>query len=237
MHRVKTYKLDWISILIYLALVFLGCLSIYSSSYNPNSEISFLSLNTIIGRQIFFIIFALIISIFILLIDFKIIFRLSYLIYFISIISLILVLFIGKEVGGAKAWFDFGKFGLQPSEFAKFATILGIAKFIHDQDIYLNKLKTLIIICWMLLVPCLLIMKQPDAGSALVYGSLIIMFFREGLQLRYILSIIIIGFLSFLTMVIGVNSTIIFLIFIALIFAYLLKRNKKTLIPALIFFT
>jgi len=236
MNRIKTYKLDTISIIIYVLLVFLGCLSIYSSSFNPNIETPLLSLNTIIGRQLFFVLAALIISVFILLVDFKIIFRLSYVIYFSSIIALVLVLFIGKEVGGAKAWFDFGKFGLQPAEFAKFGTILGIAKFMHDGDIYINKLKELLIISLMLLAPCLLIMKQPDAGSALVYGSLIIMFFREGLQLRYIFSIITICLLTFLTMIIGVNYTIIFLTFITFILLYVLKKNKKTFIPALLFF-
>ena len=236
MVRVKTYKVDSISILIYLLLVFLGCLSIYSSSFTASVDASLFSLNTIIGRQLLFVISALIVSAFILLIDFKIIFRLSYLIYLMSIFSLVLVLFIGKEVGGAKAWFDFGKFGLQPAEFAKFGTILGIAKFMHDKDIYINRLKELLIISVMLLVPCLLIMKQPDAGSALVYGSLIIMFFREGLQLRYIFSIIMICLLSFFTMVIGVNYTIVVLILITLILSYILKRNKKTFIPALLFF-
>tara|TARA_B100001250_G_scaffold414039_1_gene450355 strand:- start:8930 stop:10186 length:1257 start_codon:yes stop_codon:yes gene_type:complete len=236
MHRIKTYKMDSISILIYLLLVFLGCLSIYSSSFNPSIDTYFLSLNTIIGRQLLFVISSLIISTFILLFDFKIIFRLSYIIYFISIIALVLVLFIGKEVGGAKAWFDFGKFGLQPAEFAKFGTILGIAKFMHDKDIYLNRLKELIIVSLMILIPCLLIMKQPDAGSALVYGSLIIMFLREGLQLRYIFSIIIICVVSFLTMVIGVNYTILFLILITFMFSYILRKNKKTFIPALLFF-
>lgn len=236
MHRIKTYKLDTVSIVIYLLLIFLGCLSIYSSSFNPNIETTLLSLNTIIGRQLFFVLTALIFSVFILLVDFKIIFRLSYIIYFVSIISLVLVLFIGKEVGGAKAWFDFGKFGLQPAEFAKFGTILGIAKFMHDRDIYINRLKELVIISLMLLIPCLLIMKQPDAGSALVYGSLIIMFFREGLQLRYIFGIITICLLSFLTIVIGVNYTIIFLTFITFILLYVLKKNKKTFIPALLFF-
>ena len=235
MKNIKTYKMDWLSILIYLLLIILGCLSIYSSSYSPNSDTSFISLNTIIGKQIFFAIISLIISTFIILIDVKIIIRLSYFIYFLSIISLVLVLFIGKEVGGAKAWFDFGKFGLQPAEFAKFGTILGIAKFIHDKDIYINEFKELVIISCLLLMPCLLILKQPDAGSALIYGSLIIMFFREGLPLRYILTIIIISILSLSTMIIGVNYTIIFLIFLTLIFGYILRINKKTFIPALVF--
>ena len=235
MKNIKTYKMDWLSILIYLLLIILGCLSIYSSSYSPNSDTSFISLNTIIGKQIFFAIISLIISTFIILIDVKIIIRLSYFIYFLSIISLVLVLFIGKEVGGAKAWFDFGKFGLQPAEFAKFGTILGIAKFIHDKDIYINEFKELVIISCLLLMPCLLILKQPDAGSALIYGSLIIMFFREGLPLRYILTIIIISILSLSTIIIGVNYTIIFLIFLTLIFGYILRINKKTFIPALVF--
>tara|TARA_B100001250_G_scaffold216039_1_gene185389 strand:+ start:3912 stop:5168 length:1257 start_codon:yes stop_codon:yes gene_type:complete len=235
MKNIKTYKMDWLSILIYLLLIILGCLSIYSSSYSPNSDTSFISLNTIIGKQIFFAIISLIISTFIILIDVKIIIRLSYFIYFLSIISLVLVLFIGKEVGGAKAWFDFGKFGLQPAEFAKFGTILGIAKFIHDKDIYINEFKELVIISCLLLMPCLLILKQPDAGSALIYGSLIIMFFREGLPLRYILIIIIISILSLSTIIIGVNYTIIFLIFLTLIFGYILRINKKTFIPALVF--
>ncbi len=231
----KTYKIDWLSIVIYLLLMMLGCLSIYSSSYSPDGNTSLISLNTIVGKQIFFAIISLIIGMFIILMDIKIIIRLSYVIYFLSIISLILVLFIGKEVGGAKAWFDFGKFGLQPAEFAKFGTILGIAKFIHDKDIYINKFKELAIISCLIFIPCLLILKQPDAGSALIYGSLIIMFFREGLPLRYILIIIIIFILSLSTMIIGVNYTIIFLIFLTLIFAYILRRNKKTFIPALIF--
>jgi len=213
----------------------LGCLSIYSSSYSPDSNTSLISLNTIIGKQIFFVIISLIIGTFIILMDIKIIIRLSYVIYILSIISLILVLFIGKEVGGAKAWFDFGKFGLQPAEFAKFGTILGIAKFIHDKDIYINKFQELVVISCLILVPCLLILKQPDAGSALIYASLIIMFFREGLPLRYIVIIIIIFIFSLSTMIIGVNYTIIFLIFLTLIFAYILRRNKKTFIPALVF--
>ena len=74
MHRIKTYKLDTVSIVIYLLLIFLGCLSIYSSSFNPNIETTLLSLNTIIGRQLFFVLTALLFSVFILLVDFKIIF-------------------------------------------------------------------------------------------------------------------------------------------------------------------
>ena len=236
MRKIKEYKIDWLSIIMYLVLLLTGAISIYSSSYNPNIDSTFLSLNTIIHKQLFFIIFSLIISTTILLLDIKIVLRFSYLIYFVSIIALILVLFIGKEVGGAKAWFDFGKFGLQPAEFAKIGTILAIAKFIHDKGIYLNKLSEIVIVSFLISIPCLLILMQPDAGSALIYLALIIMFFREGLPLKYIFSIIIISILSLFTIIISVNSAILFLVFITLILIYLLNKNKQKFIPALIFF-
>ena len=100
-----------------------------------------------------FIACSFIVSIFILLVDIKIITRLCYIVYFASIISLILVLFIGKEVGGAKAWFNFGSFGLQPAEFAKYGTILAISKFINDKNIYLNKSINTLKVCSFILLP------------------------------------------------------------------------------------
>ena len=232
MHH-KPGTINWSIIIIYLLLVFLGWLSIYSSSYNPEIIFKLLQTNTIYGKQFLFIICSFLVGVFILLIDIKIITKLGYLLYFLSIISLILVLFIGKEVGGAKAWFDFGNFGLQPSEFAKFGTILAISKFLNDSNIYLNNYKHLLKVCLFILFPFLLILKQPDAGSALIYGSLIIMFCREGLQMRYILLSIIMILISLLTIIIGVSKTIILLILINLVFAYLLQKHKKRFLPAL----
>lgn len=236
MRKIKSYKIDWFTVLIYLILVCLGWFSIYSSSYSLESEATFLSTRSLAMKQLAFIIFSFLLNVIILLIDIKLIVRLAYLIYVFCIIALILVLFVGKEVGGAKAWFDFGPFGLQPSEFAKFGTILAISKFIHDKDIYLNKSKDILIIMSLIFIPSLLILKQPDAGSALIYGSLIIMFFREGIPMRYILTVTIVAIMSLLTIIIGVNYTVLFLIIITLVFTYFLTRHKKTLIPALIFF-
>ena len=167
MHQ-KPGKINWIIIVIYSILVFIGWASIYSSSYDPESSFDLLNTKTIYGKQLLFIACSYIVSIFILLIDIKIITRLGYIVYFASIISLILVLFIGKEVGGAKAWFNFGSFGLQPAEFAKYGTILAISKFIHDKNIYLNKSINTLKVCGFILLPFLLILKQPDAGSALI---------------------------------------------------------------------
>ena len=235
MHQ-KPGKINWIIILIYFILVFIGWASIYSSSYNPESSFDLINTKTIYGKQLLFIACSFIVSIFILLVDIKIITRLGYIVYFASIISLILVLFIGKEVGGAKAWFNFGSFGLQPAEFAKYGTILAISKFINDKNIYLNKSINTLKVCSFILLPFLLILKQPDAGSALIFTALIIMFFREGLQIRYMFFGIISLLLCLSTIVVGVSVTIIILIFLNIGFAYLLKKHKKILLPALVTF-
>ena len=226
---------DKLTVILYFIIVFIGWLSIYSSSYN-DSVSSIISINTIAGKQLLFIIISILSSIFLLLIDVKILLRLSYIIYLINILSLILVLLIGKEVGGAKAWFQFGGFGLQPAEFAKLGTILVISKFINDNEIYLDSLKNLLIIITFILIPSFLILLQPDAGSSLIYGSLIIMFFREGLQLRYIISIITTVVLALLTIIIGVSKTIIGLIIVAFMLFVFLKKQPKKLMISLIFF-
>ena len=236
MQKIKQFQIDWITITLYLLLVFFGWVSIYSSSYQTEHTFNLIEINTIYGKQLFFIICAIILSTFIMLIDVRLIIRLGYFIYFISLISLVLVLFFGKEVGGAKAWFDFGKFGLQPAEFAKFGTILAISKFMHDHKIYLTKYKQILKVCIFILCPFLLILMQPDAGSALIYTSLIIMFFREGLKIEYILFLGLLFVLSALTIIASINYTMVFLIISNLLFAYLLKKKKLNFMPALMSF-
>ena len=231
----KNTGIDWASFLLYLILISLGWISIYSSSYNPDSE-ALLSLKTIAGKQLFFMFFSVLIGLFILFIDIRVISKISYFIYFISIISLILVLFIGKEVGGAKAWFDFGIFGLQPAEFAKYGTILAIAKFIHEYSLELHKLKNLIKTSLFLGIPIILILQQPDAGSALIYTSLFLVFFREGIPIRYVVIVILTIFLTLFTIIFNMKTAIVILVFLTLILVYLLKKSRKTFIPALLFF-
>ena len=141
-----------------------------------------------------------------------------------------------KKVGGAKAWFNFGSFGLQPAEFAKYGTILAISKFIHDKNIYLNKYINTLKVCSFILLPFLLILKQPDAGSALIYTSLIIMFFREGLQIKYIFFGVTSLLISLSTIIVGVSATIIVLILLHIGFAYLLQKHKKRFLPAFVTF-
>jgi len=235
MQRNQKLKVDVFTIVIYVILLFFGLISISSSSYDGLVLIDF-STSTIVGKQFIFIIFSMFLGNLILFLDGKLFVRFGYFFYFFSILSLVFVLIFGKEVGGAKAWFSFGQFGLQPAEFAKLATILAIAKFIHDKDIYLNTFKNLLIIIFFLLPPIFLILLQPDAGSALVFGGLIVVFYREGLQLRYIFTVIILILLSFSTLFLGVSKSIIFLILVTIFLTYIFKKQKGKFLISLIFF-
>ena len=235
MRNTNKISFDKILICIYSALVFIGYFSIYSSSFS-GTETKILTVSTISGKQLIFIIVSLITGLLILLTDVKFIIRSSYFLYALSIISLILVLIFGKEVGGAKAWFSVGGFGFQPSEFVKLTTILSISKYIHDNEIYLNSLKNIIKISLFIIIPAFLILLQPDAGSTLVFLGLIIMIFREGFQNRYVFGIVITSLFSILTILIGVSKTIIFLIFCTVIFFVFLKKYSKRLMLSFIFF-
>ena len=235
MKRANKISFDKILICIYSALLFIGYFSIYSSSFS-GTETKILTVSTISGKQLIFILVSLITGILILLTDVKFIIRSSYFLYASSIISLILVLIFGKEVGGAKAWFSIGGFGFQPSEFVKLTTILSISKYIHDNEIYLNSLKNIIKISLFIMMPAFLILLQPDAGSTLVFLGLVIMIFREGFQNRYVFSIGITSLFSILTILIGVSKTIIFLIFCTVIFFVFLKKYSKRLMLSFVFF-
>ena len=235
MRSTNKISYDKILICIYSALLFIGYFSIYSSSFS-GTETKILTVSTISGKQLIFIIVSLITGLLILLTDVKFIIRSSYFLYALSIISLILVLIFGKEVGGAKAWFSMGGFGFQPSEFVKLTTILSISKYIHDNEIYLDSLKNIIKISLFIMIPAFLILLQPDAGSTLVFLGLVIMIFREGFQNRYVFSIVITSLFSILTILIGVSKTIIFLIFCTVIFFVFLKKYSKRLMLSFIFF-
>jgi rod shape determining protein RodA len=176
-----TGNIDWITILLFLVLVFTGWLSVFSSSYDENFQ-SIFDLSQRYGKQIVWIGFALILAIFILVIDAKFFSTFSFLLYFIMLALLIGVLLFGKTVAGSRSWFQFGSFALQPAEFAKFAVALALAKYLSRLNIDLRLMKTRVIATAIVITPAFLILLQNDTGSALVYFSFIIVLFREGLS-------------------------------------------------------
>ena len=175
------FKVDWVTISIYLLLVLIGWISIYAAVYDDEYS-SIINFSQRYGKQLVFIFAALVMALFVTLIDNRFYFFFSWFIYGGIVLLLLLVLFIGVERNGARSWFEFGAIGLQPSEFAKFATALAVARFLHPQSADLTRLRTLLPIAAVIAAPALLITIQPDMGSAVVFASFFFVLFREGLS-------------------------------------------------------
>lgn len=223
MLRAQGSKFDWITIFIYIALVAIGWVNIYSASFN-NTSTEFFDFSQIYIKQLVWISLSLVLIPFILAIDAKFYERFSSVIYIISLISLIGLFVFGKNVNGATSWYFLGGFSIQPSEFAKAATALALAKYASDIQTDLrsfhDQIKALIII----FLPALLIIPQPDPGSALVYLALIFPLYREGLHFIYLLLGFIIAALFVATLAFG---TIWVALGILLIIGVLYFKNKK----------
>lgn len=173
-------SLDWLTVFIFIILVFLGWMNIYAAVYNEEHQ-SILDITQRYGKQLLWIIAAFILAIIVLLIESRFYELFSYIIYGIIVLLLITVLIFGKEVHGAKSWIPFGQFNFQPSEFAKFATGLTLASFLSTPNLKLHNSKTLFIILIIIAIPAGLILLQNDTGSALVYIAFILPLYREGL--------------------------------------------------------
>ncbi len=173
-------KLDWVAVLLYIAMVGLGWLNIFAAVYDEsvNQTIWDLSLNS--GRQLIFIAASFVIILAIVVIDMRFYETFAYLFFGIILIVLILVPFIGKEVGGNKAWLGFGSFGVQPSEFAKVITAMAVAKFIGSVGFRMDNIRNQLILFSIIGAPMLLILLQKDTGTALVFTSFVLVFYREG---------------------------------------------------------
>lgn len=172
--------IDRTLVLLYLALVLMGWVSIYAAVYNEEHG-SIFDLSQSYGKQMLWIVTSLIIAFLVILTDAKFFNAFAYPIYIGTILLLVVVLFFGKEIAGSKSWFQIGEFRLQPAEFAKFATNLALAHFLSALDFDKRKRKSQIIPVIILIVPALLILLQNDTGSAIVYASLVLVLYRQGM--------------------------------------------------------
>lgn len=174
--------MDWVTVLIYIALVLMGWLNIFASVYDETAHQSILDLSLSSGRQLMFIAASGLIILAILIVDMRFYEATAYLVFGVIVFLLILVPIIGKEVGGNKAWLGIGSFGVQPSEFAKFATALVVAKFIGTVGFRMDNLRNQFILFVLIGIPMVLILLQKDTGTALVFTVFVLVFFREGMS-------------------------------------------------------
>ena len=173
-------KIDWIIVLIYLALVLIGWFSIFSARYNE-AHPSIFDLSQVYGKQLIWIGAAFLMGFIILLIDAKFFNAFAFWIYIVVLASLFVVLVYGKATKGATSWIEFGPVKFQPSEFAKMATALAVASYLGRLDVDLQKRKDQIFAIALVLIPMALVLLQNDTGSAIVFVSFIFIFYREGL--------------------------------------------------------
>ncbi len=194
----RGFKFDWLIIVLFLLLVSFGWINIISASHDGDI-VSYFDTSQLYGKQLIFLGLTFVLIVLILSIEAKFYERFASIIYILAMVSLVGLFLFGKEINGATSWYGIGSMTLQPSEFAKFATALAVAKYMSDLQTDMNTLKDQLRAVIIIVVPAVLILLQNDAGSTLVYASFFFVFYREGLQQVYLaiaLSTIILAVLS-----------------------------------------
>nr|WP_294942783.1 rod shape-determining protein RodA [uncultured Mucilaginibacter sp.] len=227
-------NVDWVTVLIYLSLCLVGWFNIHAAVFDENKP-SILDFDTQYGKQFIFIVSGIIIGTVILLLESRFLSALAPAIYVVTVLLLILVLVVGRGVGGNQAWIDLGGgFKLQPSEFAKFATCLLLARYLSATNVKVTDARSFLIAGAIILLPMMLIKLQPDDGSTLVFCSLIFVLYREGLSPYFL---IITGLLItlFITSLLFNEWYIIIVLAIATtLVALSIKRNRPLIFKIII---
>ena len=224
------FNVDWVIVIIYLALCTIGLLNIHSAMYDEKHP-SFLNFSTDYGKQLLYIMVGVTVGIVILLLESRFFSSLAPFFYGITCILLMLVLVIGRNVGGNQAWISLGGgFRLQPSEFAKLSTCLLLARYLSGTNIRVTETKSFLIAAAIIGFPMFLIMLQPDAGSTLVFSCLLFVLYREGLSPYFL---ILEGlFIALFVITLKLNNTLLIagvLVGISLIIILLWRRSRNVL--------
>jgi len=226
LNRTTSFQLDWLTVIVFTALVVFGYFNILSASV-AGEFTSYLDISKPYGKQLFFILSSFVLIILTLAVDVKFYERFASIIYLGSILSLAGLFIFGKQVNGAISWYDFGGMTIQPSEFAKFATALALAKYISDLQTNIKEQKDQIKAAILVGLPAGLILLQNDAGSTLVFASLFFVFYREGIPQYYLLFAVFVAFLGIGTLKYSALSICFTLAGILLIYQLFFKRKKK----------
>jgi rod shape determining protein RodA len=228
-------NIDKTLVILYFILVILGWLNIYAAVFNDNHS-RILDFSQKYGKQVIWILAAFFIAFLTIMIDGKFFSQFAYLVYGIGIMLLIAVIFTGREISGSKSWFQIAGIALQPVEFAKVGTCLAIAKYLEGLDVNIKKIKTLVVVTAIILVPIVLVILQHDTGSALVFLSLIIVLYRAGLSRSLMTIFVVIPLLAVLSLIVNKYIIIGGLFIIAALFYLNSKRRIFHLISITGFF-
>lgn len=219
-------NVDWITISIYLAMMFIGWINIYAAVYNQEHK-SIMDFSQQYGKQLIWIFAAIFIAVLMINTDSKFFVTFAVPIYIFTILMLMLVPIIGTEINGAKSWIQIGSFSLQPSEFMKMATSLAIARYISSYNFKMHSWKSLLTLAGIILVPVGFIFLQNDTGSALVFGVFLLVLYREGLSGIVLFFSFLIALVFILTMIFDPSIIILILTISAIVINYLIRKKKK----------
>jgi rod shape determining protein RodA len=242
------YGVDRLAVLLYILLVLMGWLNIYAAVFNEEHQNIF-DTSQKYGKQLIWIAGATIIAFSILLIDANFYTAFSYFFYGFFLLANILVIWLGREVKGSRSWYRFGDFGIQPAEFMKFATNLAMAKFLSNQNLLVAdrvrfRIRDLVktygstfMALALILVPLVLIkVLQDETGLAIVFIAFIIVLYREGLSVNFLIFGILAAILFVLALIIPSLSLLITLGLIAASSFLFIKRNRKSLVIVLLIY-
>ncbi len=217
-------KIDKPVVLIYLALVFMGWFNIYAAVYSEEHS-SIFDFGMQYGKQMIWIVAAFILVMMTMLIDSKFYPMFSWPIYVSVLLLLVAVIFFGREVNGARSWFEIGSLRLQPAEFAKLSACLVLSKELSSHNINLQNFRTLLRIGAILLVPAALILAQNDTGSALVYSAFAFVLYRQGMSGTYMLLAVLAAMLFIVSLMYNPVYVVLGVIVIAFFVVLFDRRN------------
>ncbi len=218
--------IDKTAIVLFLLLILMGWINIYAAVFNEEHA-GLLDFSQRYGKQFLWIMASLVLAVFVVIIDNRFYFFFSWFIYGACMLLLLLVIVFGKEINGARSWFEFGAISLQPSEMAKFGTALALASYLNNRRQELTRLGVIIPAVAIIVLPVILTLLQPDMGSAIVYFSLFIVLFREGMSPYIFVSGLLMLALFFLTLLTNNVTLTIALTIVAFILVWFATRKWK----------
>jgi|WetSurMetagenome_2_1015567.scaffolds.fasta_scaffold09048_2 rod shape determining protein RodA len=224
-------RLDWTIILLWFILMLMGWVNIYAAVYNEEHANIF-DFSQRYGRQLLWILAAILLAGVVIIIDNKLYFFFAWLFYGISIFLLLLVLVAGKEIHGARSWFEFGAFSIQPSEFAKFATGLALASYLSSRGQHISGFWNMVRATIIILFPAGLIALQPDMGSVITFFAFFIVLFREGMSLYVFVSAVLMVAIFLLSLLLGNLIVAIGLVVLAVIAIWMVTGRSMALFVA-----
>ena len=223
-------KIDWVTTLLFGALVLAGWLNIYAAEYDPDINQHILDFSTSAGKQLIWILASIVIAFVIFFFDYKFFDSFAFITYGVLMVMLLFILLAGKEVAGSKSWLGIGGFGLQPSEFAKFATAFALAKYLDHPTRKLSDLNTLGVLFGIILLPMVLTILQGDTGTALVFTALLVPMFREGMPPQLLIIGFSIATIFLLTLLVSQTVLLVGIAIVTLLAIGLSARNPKKLV-------